>query len=100
MFSQISQQPTVGNSSTHEGRLTTSAKVCGGPCGPGRTSMFQLFPVVKGLTVKGYRRYCEKNSVNVECNKKMVRNNVGRRRTNRWFPEDRGQRENMYKVLC
>ena len=28
----------------------TSAKVCGGPCGPGRTSMFQLFPVVKGLT--------------------------------------------------
>src|SRR6267378_7048675 len=27
-----------------------SAKVCGGPCGPGRTSMFQLFPVVKGLT--------------------------------------------------
>src|SRR5712664_4404995 len=50
MFSQISQQPTVGNSSTHEGRLTTSAKVCGGPCGPGRTSMFQLFPVVKGLT--------------------------------------------------
>ena len=62
--------------------------------------MFQLFPVVKGLTVKGYRRYCEKNSVNVECNNKMVRNNVGRRRTNRWFPEDRGQRENMYKVLC
>src|ERR1700722_16061508 len=28
----------------------SSAKVCGGPCGPGRTSMFQLFPVVKGLT--------------------------------------------------
>ena len=50
--------------------------------------------------VKGYRRYCEKNSVNIECNNKMVRNNVGRRRTNRWFPKDRGQRENMYKVLC
>jgi hypothetical protein len=38
--------------------------------------------------------------VNVECNNKMVRNNEDRRRTNRWFPEDRGQREYMYKGLC
>jgi hypothetical protein len=30
----------------------------------------------------------------------MVRNNEDRRRTNRWFPEDRGQREYMYKGLC
>src|SRR5580658_4868318 len=30
----------------------------------------------------------------------MVRNNEDRRRTNRWFPEDRGQRKYMYKGLC
>jgi hypothetical protein len=30
----------------------------------------------------------------------MVHNNEGKRRTNRWFPEDRGQREYMYKGLC
>ena len=29
----------------------------------------------------------------------MVRNNEDRRRTNRWFPEDRGQREYIYKGL-
>ena len=44
---------------------------------------------------KGYDGTAKRTAcaMNVECNNKMVRNNnEDRRRTNRWFPEDRGQR--------
>ena len=50
---------------------------------------------------KGYDSTAKRTAwTYLECNNKMVRNNEGKRRTNRWFPEDRGQREYMYKGLC